>query len=247
MPAGLQTPTIRPELKMKNTVLAMLAIALLLSGCANSSGDSLPVIIPTVYYKPIIDKAKDKCDANDLRDMLTEDGKVLITLCKKNHDNCLMQGSCFVTDGDRTRPIQFLNKKDGVSRWGEKREDRCPYGYGVRQICLDPFYSVAADLTIHKPGDVIYVPKIVGVQLPDGTYHNGYLIVRDEGGRIIGEHRFDFFTGFFGPFDNDNSFYRLGLNDITRRFGYQKVNAELAKKVQQSRNYPNIPVNLFLR
>jgi 3D (Asp-Asp-Asp) domain-containing protein len=194
-----------------------------------------------MYYKPIIDKSKDKCEPADLRDMPDENGKVLISLCKRHYDNCLMQGSCFVTDGDRTRAIQFTNKVDGVSRWAEKHEDRCPYGYGVRAICLDPFYSVAADLTIHKPGDVIYVPKLVGLVLPDGTQHNGYLIVRDEGGRIVGENRFDFFTGFFGPFDPENAFFKIGLSDINHRFGYQKANEDLAKKVRAYRNYPNIP------
>jgi hypothetical protein len=226
---------------MKQIVFLALALPFFVAGCSKSSGDSLPLVTPTVYYKPIIDKAKDKCEPADLRDMPEENGKILMTLCKRHYDNCLLQGSCFVTDGDKTRKIQYTNKKDGVIHWAEKIEDRCPYGYGVRNICLDPFYSVAADLTIHKPGDVIFVPRLVGVKLPDGSFHNGYLIIRDEGGRIVGENRFDFFTGFFGPYDPENSFYRAGFSDINHRYGYQKANEDLAKKVRAYRNYPNIP------
>jgi hypothetical protein len=77
--------------------------------------------------------------------------------------------------------------------------------------------------------------------LPDGTKHTGYLIVRDEGGAILGENRFDFFTGFYGPYDPENSFYRVGLSDKKNKFGYQNVSEETAQKVREFRSYPNLP------
>jgi 3D (Asp-Asp-Asp) domain-containing protein len=226
---------------MTQRLSVLFLLPFLLLGCSGSSGDSLPLITPTIYYKPIIYKAKETCASSELKDLIDENDKVLISLCKSSYDNCLLQGSCFVIEDEKTRAFNFTKKKDGVYRFAERKEDRCPYGYGVQAICLDPFYSVAADLTIHKVGDVIYIPKLVGVALPDGSKHNGYLIVRDEGGAIIGEDRFDFFTGFFGPYDRNNVFAALGLGDKKHRFGYQKVNADTAKMVREYRNYPNIP------
>lgn len=219
----------------------IIILPLLLASCSRSVGDNLPLITPTIYYKPIIYKEKDVCASSELKDLLDEDGKVLISLCKKNYDNCLLQGSCYVVEGEKTRNFNYTKKKDGISRFAEKKEARCPYGYGVKSLCLDPFYSIAADLSIHRVGDVIYVPRLVGVQLPDGTKHNGYLVIRDQGGAIVGESRFDFFTGFFGPYDKGNVFAEVGLGDKDHRFGYQKVSEDIAKIVREFRNYPNIP------
>ncbi|MGZ3796358.1 MAG: 3D domain-containing protein [Pseudobdellovibrionaceae bacterium] len=223
----------------KNSLFFLLLV--FLAGCSGTHGDSLPLIIPTIYYKPIIYKAKENCASSDLKDLIDENGNILISLCKNSYDNCLLQGSCFVVEGEKTRAFNSTKKIDGVYRFVERKEARCPYGYGVQAICLDPFYSVAADLTIHKVGEVIYIPKLVDVPLPDGSRHNGYMIIRDEGGAIIGEDRFDFFTGFFGPYDQKNIFSVLGFGDKKNRFGYQKVSAAVAKMVREYRNYPNIP------
>ncbi len=226
---------------MVRQLLILFILSLLTTACARSVGDNLPMITPTIYYKPVIYKEKDVCAGNDLKDLIDENDKILISLCKKNYDNCLLQGSCYVVEGQRTRNFNFTRKKDGISRFAEKKEARCPYGYGVQALCLDPFYSVAADLSIHKVGDVIFVPRLVGVRLPDGKAHNGYLVVRDQGGAILGEGRFDFFTGFFGPFDKGNVFAEIGLGDKKHRFGYQKVSEDIAKIVREYRAYPNIP------
>lgn len=225
---------------MAGVFWVFLSFAFLLSGCADQ-GASLPLIVPTIYYKPIVYKEKETCPSSDLRDLVDEEDHVLISLCKNSYDNCLMQGSCFVVEGQRTRNFNFTKVKNGIHRFAERKEDRCPYGYGVRAICLDPFYSVAADLRVHNVGDVIYVPKLVDTLLPDGTRHNGYLIVRDEGGAIVGENRFDFFTGFFGPYDRNNVFAVLGFGDKKHRFGYQKMKEDVARVVRKYRNYPNIP------
>jgi 3D domain-containing protein len=226
---------------MVKALFCGLILTFLVVGCSRSVGERLALISPTIYYKPVIYKEKDICTSSELRDLVDENGKILISLCKKNYDNCLLQGSCYIVEGERTRNFNFTKKKDGLSRFAEKKEARCPYGYGVLALCLDPFYSVAADLNVHRVGDVIFVPKLVGLRLPDGMAHTGYLVVRDQGGAIIGEDRFDFFTGFFGPFDKGNVFARLGLGDKNHRFGYQKVSDDIAKTVREYRNYPNIP------
>ncbi|MBC7371528.1 MAG: murein transglycosylase [Bdellovibrionaceae bacterium] len=230
---------------MKKAFLLFISSWVVFVGCAKNNGETLPMITPTLYYKPVIDKSKMKCEPTDMRELLDDDGKSLTSLCVKDYDNCLMQGSCFVIENSQTRAFNFTKKRDGTNRFSERREDRCPYGYGVRAICMDPFYSIAADPAFHKPGDVIFVPKIVGLELPDGTKHNGYFIVRDEGGAILGESRFDFFTGFYGPYDKRNSFARMGLSDKKNKFGYQEMPEAIAQKVREFRNYPNIPTDFY--
>lgn len=37
-------------------------------------------------------------------------------------------------------------------------------------MCLDPYFTVAADLNFYKLGDVIFVPQFVGEVMPDGVY-----------------------------------------------------------------------------
>lgn len=226
---------------MVRILLVFLSLAVIASGCSRSVGDNLPQVVPTIYYKPVIYKEKEVCTSSDLKDLIDENGKTLISLCKESYDNCLLQGSCYVVEDQKTRNFNVTKKKDGTYRFAEKKEDRCPYGYGVQALCLDPFYSIAADLSIHKVGDVIFVPRLVGLRLPDGSKHNGYLVIRDQGGAIIGEDRFDFFTGFFGPYDKGNVFAEFGLGDKKHRFGYQKVSEDIAKVVREYRNYPNIP------
>ena len=226
---------------MPRILSTLLILQLMISGCSRSVGENLHMMTPTIYYKPVIYKEKEVCANDELKDLIDEDGKTLISLCKKSYDNCLLQGSCYIVEGQKTRNFNVTRRKDGIVRFAEKKEARCPYGYGVQALCLDPFYSIAADLSIHRVGDVIFVPMLVGLRLPDGTQHTGYMVVRDQGGAIIGEGRFDFFTGFFGPFDGGNVFSRIGLGDKKHRFGYQKVSEDIARTVREYRNYPNIP------
>jgi len=84
-------------------------------------------------------------------------------------------------------------------------------GYGVRRnIPLLPFRTLAADIGIEKyknadpkwkgkgglvpPGTRVYIKEYDGLQLPDGSLHDGWFIVNDTGGGIYGVH-FDVFTG----------------------------------------------------
>jgi 3D (Asp-Asp-Asp) domain-containing protein len=43
-------------------------------------------------------------------------------------------------------------------------------------------------------GTHVYIREYDGLQLPDGTVHDGWFIVNDTGGAIFGVH-FDVFTG----------------------------------------------------
>jgi Membrane-bound lytic murein transglycosylase len=196
---------------------------------------------PTIYYKPTIHVDLNKCPApEEQRALLSPVGVVLQTLCRPDYRNCLMQGSCFVDAGGLVKSYNYYDEKDGRYSFVEVDLKRCPFGYGVRGTCLDPFYSVAADLKIYKAGDVIFVPALVGVPVPGGEVHDGYLVIRDAGGAIIGPKRFDFFTGFYSHLDRDNTFARVGLGDADRTFDFRLASEDEAARVRASRAYPRV-------
>jgi len=74
-----------------------------------------------------------------------------------------------------------------------------PLGRGVQNRPLEPFRSVAVDPRFIPIGATIYVPEIVGLQLPDGTRHDGCLRADDQGGAIK-FHKMDFFVESYPNF-----------------------------------------------
>ena len=201
---------------------------------------------PTIYYIQTIDAEKD-CAAK--KNILDEKGNVLFKVCKDNYKTCVIEGTCAVVDepstpatDDNVTLINYLKQdKTGKFLFKEINTDRCPYGLGVSNICLDPFYSVAADLEFNKPGEVIFVPKLKGLQLPNGEVHSGFLIVRDKGGAIKGSNRFDFYTGFLHYKDQKNPFTGLGFADSDSDIEYRKATPKEAEEFKKTRNYPLIP------
>lgn len=97
-----------------------------------------------------------------------------------------------------TKVMTFTVRKPGLKGWPV-----CAKG-----IECDPFRTVAADngrMQRHDPrwkgkggvvpaGTKVFILELVGVRLPDGTTHDGWVTVNDTGGAIKGAH-FDVFTG----------------------------------------------------
>ncbi|MFN8846813.1 MAG: 3D domain-containing protein [Bdellovibrionales bacterium] len=204
----------------------------------------------SVYYIPIFSQVR-KCDEKlhvHLRDL---SGKVLALLCKNEITDCAMQGSCYFSDGKDIKVFSYrklveikdpkTGKKFSEPRFVINHEhSRCPQGMGFRRICLDPYRSVAADMKFHKAGDVFFIPILRGQILPNGESHDGYVVVRDIGGAILGEGRFDFFIGF----DNyvGHLFSKLNLSNPHRStFTYYKVSEERAEQVRRLRAFPLVP------
>lgn len=204
--------------------------------------DGISFLTPTIYYKPVLSAYPAQCVGSEMVELKDVEDKVLTVLCPKDHANCLMQGACYVADEwGRLKSFTYVRRgADQLPRWGEVDIKRCPYGYGPRRVCLDPHYSVAADLDFHKLGDVIFVPRLMGVKMPDGSTHHGYLVVRDRGGAIKGPHRFDFFTGFVEPYVPENVFTKLGFSKINNSFVYRKATAEEAELVRRYTAYPGL-------
>lgn len=202
---------------------------------------------PTIYYKPTIYLDKTTCN-NEIIDMISPDGAILISLCGRDHRNCLMQGACFVFDEEgRFRSFNYYARgADNVPRFKEVSLTKCPFGFGVRNSCLDPYFTVAADLTIYKSGDVIFVPKVVGIKLPTGETHDGFFIVRDRGAAILGPFRFDFFTGFEGIRDLTNILARMGFGNKNNSFDFRMATPEEAQFIRERQGYPGIKRQVVL-
>lgn len=225
--------------------LIFILVPLLLTACVPSKSSWGNLLTPTIYYKPTVKQDKSRCGGNFLRDLLSVDGHILATLCEEDYRECLLQGSCFVDEAGTTRSYNYHSLKEGVPRFVEMDLHTCPFGYGVRNNCLDPYFSVAADLSIYKLGDVIFIPRLIGAVMPNGETHDGFVIVRDAGGKILGEGRFDFFTGFFNHLAKENTLARLGFGDPANRFEYRLATAEETVAVHERRQYPGLKTRVL--
>lgn len=199
------------------------------------------VLKPTVYYFPVINEDEKGCTAKEKRDLHGAGGKVLLKVCARTHAMCALQGTCGVIQKKEMHTFNIIGRFEGQERFFEIPADGCRFGYGVRNSCLDPFYTLAADLSIYQPGEVIFVPAVVGLVLPDGSVHSGYFVIRDKGRGIKGLGRFDFFTGHYSWLDPENPFKKLGLGDVNTGIPYFRIKGDAARKVQVYRAYPDLP------
>lgn len=224
---------------------SLLLLPFFWTACAASKSSEGLSMVATIYYKPTIQNNKTSCSANSLRDLLSPEGYTLVTLCEANYKECLLQGSCVVEENDVRTSYNYHSTKEGVARFIKVDTAKCPFGYGVRSSCLDPYFSAAADLKFHSPGDVIFIPRLVGSVLPHGEVHDGFIVIRDSGGGIVGENRFDFFTGYLDHKHKDNIFAHLGFSDPKSRIEYRKATEAESVLARESRNYPGLKKSLL--
>ncbi|WP_413557380.1 3D domain-containing protein [Bdellovibrio sp. HCB209] len=198
-------------------------------------------LTPTVYFFPVFDEDKKSCPDSEKVTLHGQGGKALIRVCKKSSLACGLQGSCSIKQKGKIRMLNILARIKGQNRYFEINREECKYGYGDRTVCLDPFHTLAADLKVYKLGEVIYIPSVIGLILPDGSLHDGYFIIRDKGSGINGRGRFDFYSGFVPWYESTNPFKRIGLADKTTSVPYLRITGAKAKEIQARRSYPSIP------
>lgn len=197
-------------------------------------------IVPLLYFVPVLNVIDRDCGDEKREPIKNIRGQTLVEVCESDFKLCLSQGTCLLNEKGGMRMINFTTRRGKVPLFTDKIKKECPYGLGLKDICLDPYYTVAADLNFHKLGDVIFVPSVRGITLPNGDIHDGYFVVRDSGSNLKEDVRFDFFTGFEDIKSENNVFRKLGLYTKDNRFRFQKVTDENATKVRVKRNYPKL-------
>ncbi len=254
---------------MKNKASLFLILAILVStfGCGGSQSggrkgqatkptriltqeEKQKLATTTIYYiETFAAKDMTSCSDSEKTNLLDRSSRVFVRACKKVFDSCLMEGTCLVTIQNKLRMLNVDGVVNNIHRFRDITNNECKYGRGAsadqitsyKSMCVDPFYSVAADLDIYNLGDVIYLPVVRGTVLPDGTTHDGYFIVRDNGGGIKGYGRFDFFTGFFTNQNSQNSFLKLKLNGLQTFPEYTVIVGDQADQIRKQRNFPLLP------
>lgn len=210
---------------------------------------------PTIYSTHTIN-SQSNCAEDEKIAMINDANEVLANLCPRDYRKCLWSGACVGTkeDGSRDTFTYIHFNRDLQRQTFEKVTNGCIYGQGIAvttakkrvQTCLDPYFSIAADPSEHFAGEVIFVPKLIGLVLPTGEVHDGYLIVRDssEDTRDRGHDYYSFFTGLETAENPSNPFLRTMLDNIDYIFDYRTVNDLISEKVRRSRNYPFLPARL---
>jgi 3D (Asp-Asp-Asp) domain-containing protein len=97
-----------------------------------------------------------------------------------------MAGSGKLRDGRMLNVACKCNGRYGCFAVVNQR--RFPHGVGCRNNSLLPYGSVAIDRRLIPFGAWLYAPEIDGMELPDGTRHNGCLRADDIGNRVRGMH-----------------------------------------------------------
>lgn len=199
----------------------------------------IPDVRPTTYY--IANEAKVSCkgkygrkfySGKERQNLLTPNGKFIANVCSRFGALLLMEGSGILKDrGAGEIPVNYGRKVKGQARYTIL--NRCKFGEGVRgDLCLLPYHTIATDNKVHKVDEILYIPAAKGIQLPDGTTHDGTFIVRDTGGAFKGTagKRVDLFVGTAPDFDN--VFQRAGF-DKTRALQAFKVKGQSAERIKE--------------
>lgn len=197
---------------------------------------------PALYFIPILDikRVDTDCRENEKQPIKNIQGQTITQVCESDYRVCVKQGTCMLNEPRGMRIINFTTRRGKIPLFSDKIKKECPYGLGFKDACLDPYYTVAADLKFHKLGEVIFVPTVRGMKLSNGDTHDGYFVIRDSGSNLKSEKRFDFFTGFDHDTEVSNVFKKMGLDNKENRFKYEKAPESIAAKVRAKRNYPKL-------
>jgi 3D (Asp-Asp-Asp) domain-containing protein len=128
--------------------------------------------------------------------LLTRDGRLIARVAPAFKRRLDTEGSARLRDA---RIVNFHEKVEG--RWRYLVAPDASFGLAATGDKLIPFRTVAVDPKRIKLGSVLYVPTLVGVRLPSGDVHDGFVFAHDTGQGITG-NRIDIFVGFEDDLDN---------------------------------------------
>jgi 3D (Asp-Asp-Asp) domain-containing protein len=93
----------------------------------------------------------------------------------------------------------------GNAQW---QTTAAPYGLSTTGCNLEPFRSAAVDPHVIPLGSQLFIPETAGIQLADGSVHDGMWLATDTGPYISGD-RIDLFTG--AGYASMNYMERVGI------------------------------------
>lgn len=222
---------------MRQSALFLILVCLSFSAQAGQ-------FLSSTYVTLEVEAAGD-CKGEKVLPITGLDNQVIAHLCAKPHSSCSIEGSCLIKNGSETKIVAFarMDKLTHTSRWTELNPARCKYGLGVKNICLDPYYTASADPEVYKLGDVLFVKSLKGLQLPSGEIHTGHLIIRDFTPLLVGTgpDRLHVYTGLKSEGFNNDLLESFDLTGNTKSFEFEKLDEKSAEKVRAARNYPAIP------
>lgn len=225
----------------------LVSLALLMSTSVGYAQSLNKATYSSTYSTLLVELKEMECSADEMKPVKASSGEVIGQLCAREYRECMFEGSCVLeTEQGQKMSISFerYDEKENQSYF---TKSVCDYGYGFGKVsgtragltCLLPYFSVSADALEYKLGDVVFVPKLKDVQLPNGEIHDGYVIVSDYSESYLdtGADHFSFFTGHENAFSNKNPLVSLGLSDPTTIFEYRKATELETKKVQEKRGF----------
>ena len=150
--------------------------------------DYLGEFVPSFYQ--IVNEADTVFDANaEIRIIRNRHADTLARVGATFYNRIMIEGCGKLRDG---RIVTYDTRIDGEIRF---KVTEAPFGEGYASVPLVPYRTVAVDPEVIELGSILYVPAAVGVQLCNGSEHDGIFIAEDIGSAIR-ENRIDFFVGF---------------------------------------------------
>jgi hypothetical protein len=163
-----------------------------------------------------------------------ETGALIATVTKTFRDDLDLEGTGVLSDGRILNVGVYSN-----ASWTYVVLPKNTYGSGVAGHFLYPFRGAAVDfewlcqagnlgdcsggraaVTKRYAGTMMYFPRLVGLPLPNGSTHDGYLCANDIGGVILGS-RIDMFVGPTGggnPYlqqcHYENAYIKAGIKSL---------------------------------
>ncbi len=210
---------------MKSTIFCLLFNFSFMTFGTTILLDQIPIpgLLPTMYY--IANESETSCtgryngndfNGSEVTEVLTPEGNLIAKVCTRFFKVLSMEGTGILSDrGQGELTVNW------AGNYRFKVMDKCVHGEGVEGLCLIPYHTIAADLSVYPVGTMIYMPRAEGLSLPDGRTHNGIFVVRDTGGafRGVGAKRIDLFVGIES--DRDNIFSRIGMNHRTNEKAFK--------------------------
>jgi hypothetical protein len=204
--------------------------SVLKTGSISNSKVSGGKLYPTFY-----NLAQESMHPGEKTDVLYKSGSnvVLAKVSKSFHDALDLEGTGLLEDG---RVLNVGERSSGF--WKYVELPKGSYGLGIHGHYLYPYRVAAVDFpylcqllkrddcadvaAIRKKlvGTLLFFPKLVGMNLPNGAKHDGYICAHDIGGAIKND-RIDLFVGpmgggspFYAPCQRPNAYSAHGINTL---------------------------------